>query len=32
MIWNNEKLNFLENLMNDKSTDKYQKFDIYIEK
>jgi len=27
-----EKINFLENLMNDRSTNKYQKFDIYIEK
>jgi hypothetical protein len=28
----NDKIKFLENLMHDKSTDKYQKFNIYIEK
>jgi len=27
-----DKIKFLENLMNDKSTDKFQKFDIYIKK
>lgn len=28
----NDKIKFLENLINDKSTNKYQKFEIYIEK